>query len=317
MNFRADLLGKQLCNIDSVTYGSQPRAVQFRAPHLPGQPGPGSIEMWRLSAGGAVAEIAPSRGGLVTRFAVDNDEVLYFNPASLVDFGQRVRGGIPVLFPIAGRLTGDRYEAKGRSHPMRQHGLARQAPWSVINVEAARLTMEFRSDSVSRASFPFDFSYRLTVDVGRAGYRSLVLESVIENLGREPMPMHSGLHPYFLVPDRDKGETRIEAEAASVYDNMAGSTGAWAGEADFAAAELDLSLHEISSETTTLHVPGRPPRVLSHTGFYSTLVLWTLSFQDFICVGPWSGPADALNTGVGLITLEPGEVTGGEFTISV
>src|SRR5262245_6668484 len=128
-----------------MTYNKQPRAVQFRGPNLPGQRGPGPLDMWRLVAGQAVAEIAPARGGLLTRFAVGDDEVTYLDPATLLDRKQKPHGGISIFFPIAGRLMFDRYQANGRSYPMRPHGLAHQVPWSVINVEAARLTMEFRS----------------------------------------------------------------------------------------------------------------------------------------------------------------------------
>lgn len=296
---------------------SLPHAKQFRGPKIPGQQAPGPIDMWRLVAGSAVAEVAPSRGGIVTRFAVGDDEVLYLDPLTLADRTQKVRGGIPVLFPIAGRLSGDRYQTGGRSYPMRQHGLARQAPWSVINVKMSQLTMEFRSDPATRASFPFEFSYRLIVDVGRAGFRSLVIESEIENLGKEPMPLHTGLHPYFLVPERDKAGVSVEVAASSAYDNVRGESTEWTGAADFTATELDLHLHGSSSGTATLNVPGKNPRVLTWNDMYTSTVMWTVSLKDFVCVEPWSGPGDALNTGVGLLTVEPGEIRRGEFVITV
>jgi galactose mutarotase-like enzyme len=273
--------------------------------------------MWRLRAGTAVAEVAPSRGGIVTRFAVGSDEILYLDPKTLIDRTQKVRGGIPVLFPIAGRLQDDRYQAKGRSYPMRQHGLARQARWSVINVEEAHLTMEFRSDAATQASFPYAFSYRLTVDIGRAGYRSLVLESAIENLGDEPMPVHMGLHPYFLVPELDKERCFLELAGHKVYDNVHGEQRVWTGEADLTLPEVDLHFSDITSGQATLHVAGKQPRRLTFTEPYSAVALWTVSLKDFVCVEPWSAPADALNTGVGLITVQPGETRRGEFVISV
>lgn len=272
--------------------------------------------MWRLTAGQAVAEVAPSRGGIVTRFAVGDDEVLYLDPRTLADKTEKVRGGIPVLFPIAGKLEGDRYQAQGRSYPMRQHGLARQAPWSVVNVEAAHLTMEFRSDAATRASFPFEFSYRITVDVGRAGFRSLALETVVENLGTQPMPLHTGLHPYFLVPERDKDRFTVDVTAGTAYDNISGQTRPFDGNLNF-DAELDLHLSDVSGTEATLHVPGKLPRHLSFTGFYSQIVFWTLTVKDFVCVEPWSGPGNALNSGIGLITLEPGETAEGEFIVSI
>lgn len=308
--------------------------------------GPGGLEMWRLKVGHAVAEIAPSRGGLVTRFAVGDDEILYLDPRTLTPQpGQgppKVRGGIPVLFPIAGRLAGDRFTVPfvddlgagaGRgpapSFPMRQHGLARLAPWSVSDVAQAHLTMEFRSGPQTRVNFPYDFVLRMTVDLERAGHRTLALELEVENLGKQPMPVHLGLHPYFLLPETDKAQARLEiahessAESPAV-NNVTGETVHYAGSPDFAGPELDLHLTGVATETATLHVPGttpsgapKSPRVLAWSDLFSTVVLWSVAMSDFVCVEPWSAPGNALNTGQDLMRIEPGESVEGEFSITV
>ena len=49
--------------------------------------------------------LAPVRGGMVTRFRIGNDDILFLDQATLRDHTQNVRGGIPILFPVAGRLT--------------------------------------------------------------------------------------------------------------------------------------------------------------------------------------------------------------------
>jgi galactose mutarotase-like enzyme len=274
-------------------------------------------DLWEIRAGTAVAEVLPSRGGLVTRFAVGRDEVLYMDPATLADRSKNVRGGVPVLFPIAGRLPGDRYSLDGRTYPMRQHGLARQAPWSVIDVVQARLTMEFRSSDATLVTFPFPFSCRLSVDLGMAGYRTLTLEQEIENLGSRPMPLHTGLHPYFAVPELSKGRTTIESGARTAYDNVTGQVGPFrAGALDLAVGEVDLHLLDHPGSGTRLNIPGKAPRVLRWSGFYKVLVIWTLHYKDFVCVEPWSAPAGALCTGEGLIQLPPGEKARGMFQIT-
>lgn len=280
--------------------------------------GPGGLDMFRLTAGQAVAEVAPGRGGLITRFAVGEDEILYLDPATLVDRKQNVRGGIPVLFPIAGRLSGDRYTLPdGQSFPMRQHGLARQAPWEVIHIVQARLTMQLVSSPASRVTFPFDFALRITLDVSRAGFRSLAIEVEIENRDKRPMPLHFGLHPYFFVPEASKNAARVDVEATTAYDNQTGQTAPFDPDIDFTATEVDLHLSGVKSRRATLHVPGRSPRVLTFSDLFSTVVLWTATIKDFICVEPWTAPADALNTGAGLIQLKPGEVRRGEVLIAV
>ena len=58
---------------------------------------------FELTDGDAAATVVPERGGLVTRFAVGARELLYLDPATLADPTKNVRGGVPVLFPFAGR----------------------------------------------------------------------------------------------------------------------------------------------------------------------------------------------------------------------
>lgn len=286
-----------------------PRARNFIGPH--------GMEVWELTHGAAVAEVVPARGGLVTRFAVDGDEVLYLEPETVADRQKNVRGGIPVLFPIAGRLEGDRYQSGSASYPMRQHGLARHAAWSVSEVGGARLTMELRSTQATRINFPFDFCLRMTVDLGRAGGRTLALELEVQNLGPGAMPLHLGLHPYFFVPDQDKGRLRLEVPARAAYDNVQGRPVPYDGRVvELGRAEVDLHLSGLATDQVGLPVPGRAPRLLSFSDLFPVLVLWAVQFKDFVCVEPWSAPGNALNTGQGLIHLGPGEMRQGWFVIS-
>lgn len=272
---------------------------------------------WELSYGDAVAEVLPTRGGLVARFLVDDREILYLDRQSLRP-GQKVRGGIPVLFPVAGRLTADRFEAFGQSYPMRQHGLARHADWDVVEVAQAHLTMEFRSSPATLSTFPFPFVLRMTVDVGRAGGRTLAIEHQITNLGDRPLPLHLGLHPYFAVPDAVKPAVRIDTTATHGYDNVHGEpVTVDPGKIDFSARDLDLHLLDHGKSETRLRIPGRPTLHLQWSDLYQVLVLWTQPYMDFVCVEPWSAPGDALNTGQGLRHVPPGKTQAAWFTITV
>jgi len=40
---------------------------------------------------------------------------------------------------------------------------------------------------------------------------------------------------------------------------------------------------------------------------YRHWVLWTLPGKDFVCLEPWTTPANALTAGEGLLELAPGE----------
>src|SRR5438132_2165715 len=74
-----------------------------------------------LAGDGALAEVVPERGGLVTRFRVQGRGLLYLDEATLADRSKNVRGGVPVLFPIAGKAP--------EGGAMKQHGFARNRAW--------------------------------------------------------------------------------------------------------------------------------------------------------------------------------------------
>ena len=67
-----------------------------------------------------------------------------------------------------------------------------------------------------------------------------MVETEIENLGRQPMPVQFGFHPYFQVADKDKAATHVQITAESAFDNTRGGDEPWNGILDFTAAEVDL-----------------------------------------------------------------------------
>src|SRR5687767_11520185 len=113
--------------------------------------------MMKLVDGSSVVEIAPERGGMVTRMSVDGRELFYLDEATFRDETKNVRGGNPVLFPSPGPLANERFTWGGRSGSMKQHGFARNRAWKVVGEGE----LELRSDDATRAQFPWDFVVRL------------------------------------------------------------------------------------------------------------------------------------------------------------
>lgn len=58
-----------------------------------------------LTHGDVRAMVVPARGALVASLQVAGRDVLYLDRATLDDPTKNVRGGIPVLFPFAGKLA--------------------------------------------------------------------------------------------------------------------------------------------------------------------------------------------------------------------
>jgi galactose mutarotase-like enzyme len=247
------------------------------------------VEALRLEDESARASVtlAPPRGGIATRFTVGDVPVLFLDETTLRDPSKNVRGGIPVLFPLAGKLADERYRVGERQYAMPQHGFARNAPWAIAGesvTDGASVTLTLEASAATRALYPFEFALRFTYRLRGAALR---VEQRFENRGDAPMPATPGLHPYFYVPDATKAVARVDTDATRAHDNVSGHDVAIERPVVLAGREVDLVLLDHTPRHAVLHRPGLPGVRLSFGADEKLLVLWTLPGRDFVCVEPW------------------------------
>jgi galactose mutarotase-like enzyme len=149
----------------------------------------------------------------------------------------------------------------------------------------------------------YPWSFRLTLTFALAG-ATLRLDARVENAGDEPMPFAFGLHPYFRVTD--KAAARIATRATRAFDNVTKQVVPFHG-FDLTAKEVDLHLLDHGSTDSELAWGDGSRLAIRASPEHTRWVVWTLAGRDFVCVEPWTAPADALNTGESLIALAPGE----------
>lgn len=249
--------------------------------------------------------LAPSRGGIATRFTMDACEIFFLDESTFRDPSKNVRGGNPVLFPQPGKLEGDvfvRGEVRGA---MKQHGFARTLPWTVVSTStdgAASATLRLVSNDETRAMYPWDFALEHTF---RLAGGTLRITQRVTNESDTPMPYGAGFHPYFAIPQSAKASARITTSATRAFNNVAKTTGPLAP-IDLAQDEVDLHLLDHGDKPCVLAWPGRTI-TLRASGDYARWVIWTLADKDFVCVEPWTCLGNALNSGESLIELSPGE----------
>jgi len=256
----------------------------------------------------AVASVAPAKGGFVSAWRVGDESVLHLDPPERLDPSGHVRGGIPVLFPIAGRLPGGAYQHAGRTYQLPLHGFARDCAWGVASVStagAASITMTLGDTQQTRERFPWPFA--------------LELRWQIANPGGEPLPLHCGLHPYFRADPARKTGLRVHTDARHVFDNVTGETRAldeFDYALDFDAPVVDAALLDHAAQPLRVERPGCSPLALEWEGF-RTVVVWTLREREFLCVEPWTGPPGALASGAGLLHVPPGETRALSFRMTL
>ena len=191
---------------------------------MPSFQGLGGLETYALVAGDSRVEIVPSRGALVTRMSVGGDELLFLDESTVVDPSKNVRGGIPVLFPTAGKLPGDTYPVGRQSYSLPQHGFARRLPWTVRQAEEDLLVVGLASSEETLRQFPWRFDAQLTFSLEGS---QLTIDFDVENQDTRPMPLHLGFHPYFRVPQAAKAAATVETTAARAQTNAGPTTSIW------------------------------------------------------------------------------------------
>lgn len=255
---------------------------------------------------GSMLQVAPERGGIVTRFDVFGEPVFYLDEATLFNPAQNIRGGNPVLFPICGPLNDGQYTLAGRTYAMKQHGLARNMAWEVtgVAVEAdwAAITLKLVSDEETLHVYPFDFALEFKYTL--AGNRLTIDQRYVNESG-QPMPFYAGFHPYFLAPDVSDVELNIPAE--SCIDLLTGEEKTFRGVIDLAAGpETNAAFGNLERRQVSFKNFGTGKEItIDFDEHFKYIVLWTIRGKEFLCIEPWMGMNYGLNLGE-YVVLESG-----------
>lgn len=238
---------------------------------------------------GTRVSVLPGRGAIVSRLTVDGCEVLYLDEATLGSPTGAIRGGIPLLFPFAGELEGGRLIATGTAVP--RHGFARRRAWGVTRQTAASIEMRLWADAGTREQYPFEFSARVVVTALPRGVR---IDLYVENLGDAPMPLAPGWHPYFPCPVDRKRACLSQVIPA---EHLASDPVA-----------CDVNIRAAADRRVAFALPVIGDVSLAFSDQLRTLEVWTPPEQPLVCVEPWVGPSNTINT-PDAVTLVPGGQT--------
>jgi galactose mutarotase-like enzyme len=252
----------------------------------------------------AFMEAVPSRGGIVTHWNLQGQEILYLDEARFADPTLSVRGGIPILFPICGNLPGNVYAYEDQTFQLKQHGFARDLPWAVVGQTPTSLDIALESGPQTLALYPFEFGFKITYALEGD---SLMVRSHITNRSTQTMPFSLGFHPYFAV--KDKSKLTFDLPASQAFNHLTQQRQPYTGQVDLNQPELDMALFPVTGQTAAMRgdrlAPGVCSIELTYDKIFTTLVVWAVEGKPYVCLEPWTAQRNALNTGVDLIHLEP------------
>jgi aldose 1-epimerase len=256
---------------------------------------------------------------------VKGKNVLYVPAGSPAKLKERPSlTGIPFMGPWANRLEQDAFYANGKKYILNpelknvsrdqnknpMHGLLTgSSAWKVVSVAAdsksAAVTskLEFWRYPDLMAQFPFahiiEITYRLREGV-------LEVETVLQNLSEDPMPVSFGYHPYFQVLDapRDKWKLHLAARDQLVLNPQLLPT----GERKPVPSPDPLPLAGISLDDVFTNLvrgadgraefwfEGEKQRITVIYGpKYSTAVVFAPSARGLICIEPMAAITNAMN----------------------
>ncbi len=254
---------------------------------------------------GSWLKVIPERGGIITSLGIDNKEILYLEEESLKN-DESIRGGIPILFPICGRLTEAKYEWEGNVYQMNIHGFVRMLNWEVIDLTLSKkFEMKLRtvSDGNTRKMYPYDFELIFTYILDG---NKLTIKQEYINKSEEVMPIYTGFHPYFKVGDKENLQYQLDCTKYLNDSDM--SISEYNGRLDMSGEPGSKILLDMNSTNLSFFDPnlGREIKIEYGENF-KYIVVWTLQGKDFLCVEPWMALPDAFNTKEDLEYIEPGK----------
>lgn len=208
-------------------------------------------------------------------------------------------GRSPLLFPVVGKLRGDRYTYGGKPYTLQKHGFARQETFRAEQQDASAVSLVLDNWEAHADSYPFQ--WRLTVRFSLEDGTLRVLHQV-ENLGGEPMYFSIGAHPGFFCGEgaylEFPEEETVQAQRFNEEKIIRAEREPFLDGGRIFPLSGDLFVHDaiilegLRSPFLTVCDPAHGRRVRVDFGGAPFLGLWARPNAPYICIEPWYGVDD-------------------------
>lgn len=228
------------------------------------------IEKVKTPEGGEVA-FAPERGGIITSLKLEGKELLYLDEETFNHLSSNVKGGIPILFPNAGPIP-DEIKTEEYNN-LKQHGFAREMKWvGEKSIDGFRAVLN--SDEKTKLMYKNDFKF--TLEGKFENDNSFTITKIIENLNEtKDMPISSGLHPYFKVPNEQKQNIKFNFPGGDfVKENIE----KWAN-GEYVSIDNPNTPLEV-------YIPELGTLIFTIDKEYKKIWVWSMKDKDFVCIEP-------------------------------
>ncbi len=205
-----------------------------------------------------------------------------------------------VCFPICGKLPDGKYTHNGKEYEMPMHGFLREKDMYVISRRDDELVLGLDSDEGTRALYPFDFHFELTMS---AVGHTLEVTYTVRNTGNADMFYSTGSHYTYKLPANERDcfyyfsgpqkAGRFLPEngvfGAKSFDIFHGSS-RLALEGLFDPPSVVMELADINSDYIGIGTDSQIFTRVKGEGF-PYVVLWAKTQENcpFACIEYWAG----------------------------
>jgi galactose mutarotase-like enzyme len=224
----------------------------------------------------------------------------------------------PILFPIVGSLKEDTYYFQDKAYTMSRHGFAREMEFEVTERGPGYITFLLRSNEATLKKYPFAFELRVTYLLTPDGLKTTWS---VKNLSAGDMYFSIGGHPAFKVPlvsGTNYNDYFLELEHPETLRRWPISPDGLIEKNPVVLSENDkilpltkelfaadaLVFKNLSSKLITLKSAQTDHGLQFNLTGFPYLGIWAAKNADFVCIEPWCGIADSVDTDQQLVNKE-------------
>jgi galactose mutarotase-like enzyme len=241
----------------------------------------------------------------------------------------------PVLFPIVGSLKKNTYFYLGKSYQLPRHGFARDMDFMVEKQSNQEIVFLLAGNDETKKNYPFDFEFRIRYQISGD---ELSAEYIVSNTGKAILLFSVGGHPAFRLPltaDTGFSDYHLKFEETENLPRWPISKDGLILPQPLPLLEdtnrLNLSKSLFYEDALVFKYPASseislisaktPHGLQFQMGEFPFLGIWSAKDADFVCIEPWCGIADSVNSNQqleqkeGIEKLSPGKLFSRQWRI--
>ena len=210
----------------------------------------------------------------------------------------------PVLFPIVGTLKSGSYTFNGKRYELPRHGFAREREFELINQSEDGAVFSLKSDAETLKIYPFGFELQIIYELESS---RLNISYKIINSNLISMPFSIGAHPAFALQKEFENyalefEKQEDLVCFQLEDDLLSEK---TNVLSLKNKRLNLSYHLFENDALILKkLESKKISILENNKAilnfrfedFPHFGIWTKKDAPFICLEPWLGYSDTLQS---------------------